>query len=46
MIKIVTNYGNLLSDPRLLVLIAKMVNNDEIPETPAIPLDGGDSCPF
>jgi len=46
MIKIVTNYGNLLSDPRLLVLIAKMVNNDEIPETPEIPLDGGDSCPF
>ena len=42
MVKILTNYGNILSDPRLLSLIVKVVNKDEIP------LDGlgGDSCPY
>ena len=42
MVKILTNYGNILSDPRLLSLIVEVVNKDEIP------LDGlgGDSCPY
>ena len=42
MVKILTNYGNILSDPRLLSLIVEIANKDKTP------LDnvGGDTCPY